>query len=320
LGNTSPNSFHHQRRRSQPVTDVAAMVLAAGSGSRLAPLTHELPKPLCPVGGRALLDLALQRLTGPGVQGIADAVVNVHHHAAAIVTHLEATLGSSVATPSSGGGGVSAVGAGGVWEMAGTIGGDGVGSQRPATALPADRRRVWVSHERDRALGTAGAIGKIRPWLDGRGVLVINADAWTTASLSHLLSGWDPTTARVLVVGHGFGPTAKVAGALVPWVDVAALRDTPAGLYETCWAEHHRSGTLDVVTCDAQFVDCGTPADYLAANLLATSGVSSVDPTATVRGVITRCVIWPGAVVEAGEELTDAVRTTSGRTVLVRPT
>jgi hypothetical protein len=151
-------------------------------------------------------------------------------------------------------------------------------------------------------------------------VLVINADAWTTASLSHLLDGWDPTTARVLVVGHGFGPTAKVAGALVPWVDVAALRDTPAGLYETCWAEHHRSGTLDVVTCDARFVDCGTPADYLAANLLATGGVSSVDPTATVRGVITRCVIWPGAVVESGEELTDAVRTTVGRTVLVRPT
>ncbi|HKY66707.1 MAG TPA: sugar phosphate nucleotidyltransferase, partial [Acidimicrobiales bacterium] len=42
-------------------TDVCALVLAAGEGRRLRPLTWLRPKPLCPVGGRALVDLALDR-------------------------------------------------------------------------------------------------------------------------------------------------------------------------------------------------------------------------------------------------------------------
>lgn len=312
------------------------MVLAAGSGSRLAPLTFELPKPLCPVGGRALLDHALQRLAQPGLEGMTDVVVNVHHHATAIIDHL-GSLGRPLAAPSS----VPATSGPGhrpgpvptvAWVWAGSVGDTGSSEHStsphretgPApdsgTDTVPDRRRVWVSHERDGALGTAGAIGNIRPWLDGRGVLVINADAWTTARLSPLLDGWDGETARVLVAGTEFGPTAQVAGALVPWRDAVGLPDTPAGLYEHCWAGHAASGTLEVVTCDARFVDCGTPADYLHANLLACAGSSSVDPTATVGGIITRCVVWPGAVVAPGEVLTDAVRTTGGRTVLVRTT
>ena len=167
-------------------------------------------------------------------------------------------------------------------------------------------------------MGTAGAIANIRPWLDGRGVLALNADTWTSASLASLVAGWDGITPRVLVVGDSFGPAAKVAGALVPWADVLTLPDTPSGLYEHCWAGHARSGNLEVVTSEAGFVDCGSPADYLRANLTATAGVSSVAPTATVRGAITRCVVWPRAHVEVGEVLTDAIRTTAGRTVLVR--
>lgn len=282
------------------------MVLAAGSGSRLAPLTMELPKPLCPVGGRALLDHALQRLTQPGLEGISDVVVNVHHHAAAIVDHL-----GSLDRPLAAATGPKHL----------TLSGFDIGPDHdPGTEPTSDRRRAWVSHERDQALGTAGAIGNIRPWLDGRGVLVINADAWTAAPLSLVLDGWDGQTSRVLVVGAEFGPSAQVAGALVPWRDVVRLPDSPAGLYEHCWADHAASGTLEVVTCDARFVDCGSPADYLHANLLACAGSSSVDPTATVGGTITRCVVWSGAVVEPGEVLTDAVRTTGGRTVLIRST
>jgi hypothetical protein len=328
------------------------MVLAAGGGSRLAPLTIELPKPLCPVGGRALLDHALQRLAQPGLEGISDVVVNVHHHAAAIVDHLAsldrplAAPGSSPSTSSVASGPTSGPTTGptswsgrrsdpvptGAWPWPRSLGdatgpkhptqsGFGIGPDHdPGTEPTSDRGRVWVSHERDQALGTAGAIGNIRPWLDGRGVLVINADAWTAAPLSLVLDGWDGQTARVLVVGTEFGPNAKVAGALVPWRDVVGLPDSPAGLYEHCWAGHAASGTLEVVTCDARFVDCGSPADYLHANLLACAGSSSVDPTATVGGTITRCVVWPGAVVEPGEVLTDAVRTTGGRTVLIRST
>ncbi len=55
-----------------------AMVLAAGYGTRLRPLTDTLPKALVPVGGKPLLGILLDALLSQGFQDIA---VNTHHHA-----------------------------------------------------------------------------------------------------------------------------------------------------------------------------------------------------------------------------------------------
>ena len=62
-----------------------AMVLAAGLGKRMRPITDTIPKPLVQVGGRAMLDHALDRLAAAGVE---TAVVNVHHLAEQIERHL----------------------------------------------------------------------------------------------------------------------------------------------------------------------------------------------------------------------------------------
>lgn len=63
------------------------MVLAAGKGTRLRPLTDTLPKPLATVGGRTLIDRVLDRLQEAGVE---TAVVNLHHLGAMIEEHLAA--------------------------------------------------------------------------------------------------------------------------------------------------------------------------------------------------------------------------------------
>src|ERR687898_112427 len=121
----------------RPSTGVCALVLAAGEGARLRPLTRVLPKPLCPVGGTPLIDHALGRArsaTGP-------VAVNLHHGRAAIEAHLDG--------------------------------------------------RVHMSIEEREPLGTAGGLGRLRPWIDGRGTLVLNGDTWCPGSLAEFLAGWD---------------------------------------------------------------------------------------------------------------------------------
>ena len=61
-----------------------AMVLAAGRGERMRPLTERLPKPLIEVRGKAMLDWALDHLAAAG---IAEAVVNLYHLGAQIEAH-----------------------------------------------------------------------------------------------------------------------------------------------------------------------------------------------------------------------------------------
>ena len=62
------------------------MVLAAGLGTRMRPLTESVPKPLLTLRGRSLLDHALDRLADAGIE---EAVVNAHYLAPQIVTACE---------------------------------------------------------------------------------------------------------------------------------------------------------------------------------------------------------------------------------------
>jgi MurNAc alpha-1-phosphate uridylyltransferase len=72
----------------------AAMVLAAGFGTRMRPLTDRIPKPLLILAGRTLLDHVLDRISDAGIER---AVVNVHHFAGQIEAHLTTRMAPKVA-------------------------------------------------------------------------------------------------------------------------------------------------------------------------------------------------------------------------------
>ena len=248
--------------------DIAGVVLAAGLGNRLRPLTDVLPKPLCPVGNVPLVDGAIAH-----VRTITDRIaVNVHHHRSRLERH-----------------------------------------------LAEHQDDVHVSVEEAEPLGTAGAIGKLRPWIDGRPTLIHNSDAWHAADLVQLMTtDWDRERIRLLVVGPSPGAPAPdfddgtiFAGvSLTPWRDVEPLQPEPTGLWEVSWRRAHEQGRIERIRYDGPWFDTGNPAAYLAANLAAGGGASVIAPGAIVEddAEVTRSVVWTGARVERGERLHEQIR------------
>lgn len=204
--------------------DLVGVVLGAGAGTRLRPLTDRRPKVLWEIAGRPMIDRVIDDVV-PHVSAMA---VNAHHHREQMVDHL---------------------------------------------------RRCWpqvhISVEEPEALGTAGAIGLLRSWINGRHVLVANGDAYRTGGLGHLVEGWDGGRPRLLVArdeGRGdFGPWRFAGASLLPWSAASRLEPVPSGLYEVCWSKAEAEGTLEFVEHTGAFIDCGTPSDYLRANFLAAS-------------------------------------------------
>jgi mannose-1-phosphate guanylyltransferase len=64
-----------------------AMILAAGLGTRLRPLTNDRPKALVEVAGRTMLEITLERLRAFGIR---DVIINAHHFSEQVVAYLEA--------------------------------------------------------------------------------------------------------------------------------------------------------------------------------------------------------------------------------------
>ncbi|WP_430779785.1 nucleotidyltransferase family protein [Actinoplanes sp. G11-F43] len=272
---------------------VAGVVFAAGEGTRLRPLTATLPKALCPVGNLPLLDHGLRRLAGLGLTGPATVAVNAAYLADQVITHV----------------------------------GD----------------RAHLSVEQDGPIGTSGGLARLRPWLDGRAVIAGNADAYLHdpfrepgKDIAALLDGWTGDTVRMLTLPCRPGETGGFSGqrfagfSLIPWRYLKDLADEDSSLVRTVWRPAEAAGDLELVPYDGYYLDTGTPADYLTANLHAAAGGLLADPSAVVTGtatesvlgagarvdgVIHRCVLLPGAHVALGETLSDAIRTSDGLTI-----
>ncbi len=267
------------------MTPVCAVVFAAGEGTRLRPLTATVPKPLCPVGNVPLVDRALSRLAHHDMSGTAVVAVNACYLAEQVARH--------------------------------------VGDRAHLSREPGPK-----------ALGTAGALAFLKDWIAGRPVLAGNSDAYLAPrqpgarDLAPLLDGWDGETVRVLAVPADGRPSEfggrRFAGfSLLPADLVSALPVERAELVGTIWRPAQRAGRLEVIEYDGTYLDTGTPADFLTANLdtigddslvaadaKVTGNVrrSVVGGGATIAGSVTRSVVFPGGRVAANEDLVDAIR------------
>ena len=239
-----------------------AMILSAGLGTRLRPLTDHLPKPLVPVAQQSILDHHLARLVAMGIKEV---VINLHHLAEAIPRHLSEAS----------------------WDL-----------------------KIHYSHE-PTILGTGGGLMKARAWLEGEeAFLLLNGDIfhdidleglWETHRASSALAtlalrphpgdekmGWigvrekeriervpemegSQSLTRRMFTGLSI-LTPSIFEVLPPSGFCCVLRE---GVRHQIEAGALIQGYLDT---QSMWVDIGTPAAYLQANLDAL-----VDPLAAPK-------------------------------------
>ncbi len=257
----------------------AGVVLAAGLGTRLRPLTTLRPKPLCPVGNVAPLDAALAMLASYIGEGVESVAVNTHYLAEQIIEHVgrRATLSREQ-------------------ELLGTAGALGALSDwragRDVVLVNADAYLARPGEE-------ATVLGPLLQGWDGERVRML------VVPVAAEEADFPASTAPPTEAQYGW---RYVGACLLPARDLAPLTARPSGLFSTVWQPARTAGRLEFVEHHGIAIDTGTPAGYLAANLHASGGRSVVGPGAVVAGRLTRSVVWPGAAVQPDEELVEAIR------------
>ena len=227
-----------------------AMVLAAGLGTRMKPLTDDRPKALVTVAGTALIDHMLDRLAQAGATR---AVVNVHAHADRLIAHLQARPGLPAITisderaaplPLETGGGVkharALLGDGPVWIA--NI--DSVWIER-ASALEAVAA-AWDPERMDTLLlltHTDRALG-----FDGPGDFFMGDDGRLTPRRTPDNSGPAAPTAPFAYMGVGIG-------------DLRATYARPEAEFSLfpIWVEQAKAGRLFGVVLDGDWMHVGDP-------------------------------------------------------------
>jgi mannose-1-phosphate guanylyltransferase len=270
-----------------------AMVLAAGLGTRLRPLSDLRAKPLVPVGDRPALAHVLERLRAAGVARI---VVNVHHRAHEVRAFVDAQPGGVAVSEEA--------------ELLGTAGGLAQASDRLGEGdvlvwnadilASVDPRALAEAHARESPEATL----VVQPMAPGAGSVGLD-QAGRVVRLRQERFGEEAGGGEFLgihVLGAALRARLPPRGGLIEDVYVPALA---------------RGATLRAVPYADRWHDIGTVAAYLDANFawLDARGLSSwsgagarvsdrvaldrcvVGAGAAVggEGVLARCVVWPGA-------------------------
>jgi mannose-1-phosphate guanylyltransferase len=303
---------------------VAGMVLCAGLGTRLRPLTERVPKPAVPVCGVPLVRYALGLLAGAGIRR---ALVNLHHLPEAMEAEARAAaaaLGLALAVSRE----PVIAGTGGALREARPLlaGADAVVVVNGDVLFDVDLGSALVAHAASGALAT---------------MVLLAMPAGARYATVELDEG-----GRVRRIAGRFGPGGE---GLTPWhfpgvhvLSPALLDLVPAAPFEADVNRHvypplMARGLVRGVVTTGYWNDLGAPDRYLAANLDVAAGRvplgrfglapprrvapdAVVEPGAVVRDAVLgagcrvpagarveRAVLWPGTALAPGEVVVDAI-------------
>lgn len=291
---------------------VAAVVLAAGAGLRLRPLTLLRPKPLCPVANVALVDLAVQRVQATG----AATAVNVHHGRDQLEEHLLARGDVHISIEEE-----RALGtAGAIGFLRDWLAGRGaLVVNADSWSLPdltsfvtgwdGDRVRILVAGTEPFGPRSA-VVASLLPWSEVARLEPVPSGLWEACWRDRLGAG------RIETVGYDG-----------PFVDCG----TPARYLEANrWAAALATARAADVPADpgtATRPVPGRPPRGAATSVIdptavlepgASVATSVIGPGATVAGRVRDSVLWEGTTVGGREVLDRAIRASGRMTVLIR--
>ena len=259
---------------------ICAVVLAAGEGVRLRPLTERVPKALCPVGNVPLLDLALDRLARLGLAGLADVAVNACYLADQVVAAVDGRAHLSVEP----------------------------GPRPLGTSGGLARLRDWIA-------GRGVLVTNADAYLAGGALdeLIENWDGGTVRLLG-VPAEKNPEFGRHRFAGASLLPWRRVAGLAEEHSDLVRTVWRPAERAGELTVVDYPGTYLDTGTPHSYLaanLHAAGPAGLLVAEDATVTGKATeavIGAGARVDGTVNRCVVWPGATVGPDEYLTDAIR------------
>lgn len=291
----------------------SAIVLAAGFGARLRPLTEELPKPLVPVGDRSILEHALSRLEQAGFDRV---VVNVHYLADAFEPYLARATVETIVVHEP--------------EIRGTAGGV-AGARKHFDAGPV---LVWNGD-----ILTSPPISQLlHSASEDHFCMAIAPRAEAGAGTVGLGAQGNVVRLRGEVFGEEVASGDYIGVLALGSAVIAALPEQGCLVGDAALPRLRAGGVVTTTPAHEPWTDAGDPSSFLAANQFwlksrdlsefvapgakvadsASLRDSVIGAGATVNGngVLERCVVCAGATVVA--PLADAIVTPSGRVVHLR--
>jgi NDP-sugar pyrophosphorylase family protein len=257
-----------------------ALVLTAGSGTRLRPLTCARAKPAVPVAGTPLVARILRKLSAAGVR---DVVLNLHHRPESVVAAVGEGRDLGVAVRYS-------------WEH--PILGSAGGPRRAQPLLSSDPyllingdtwptvdlRALWDHHHAHDADVTMTLVPNPAP--ERFGGVLLDGDGWVTGFCRR----GDPRPS------YHFMFAQVIAHRVFAGLPDGAPAESVLGVYPALIAAQPHA--IRGFVCEAPFVEIGTPADYLAANaaIAAEEGADAYAPgrrcTIAASARVTRSILW----------------------------